>query len=148
MAVNDYIDINLDDIPVQFDYTIDGIDFTFYLYYNEVNDSYYIDLFDENGVQIVNGEKLIYGYPLFGSINDPRLPLINIVPMDEQGNETEVSKLNFTNTVQLFIKDTDDDDIDANTGNSSDEGDDDTVSDNTAHADINDYGTDKSVGDE
>ena len=53
MAVNDYIDINLDDVPVQFDYTIDGIDFTFYLYYNEVNDSYYIDLFDENGVQIV-----------------------------------------------------------------------------------------------
>ena len=148
MSVNDYIDINLDDVPVQFDYTIDGIDFTFYLYYNEINDSYSIDLFDENGVKIVHGEKLIYGYSLFGSINDSRLPLINIVPMDEQGNETEVSKLNFTNTVQLFIKDTDDDDTDANTGNYSDEGDDDTVLDNTAHADINDYGTDKSVGDE
>lgn len=147
MAVNDYIDINLDDLPVQFDYTIDENDFSFYLYYNETNDSYYIDILDENGIEIVTGEKLVYGYPLFGSINDPRLPMINIVPFDEDDKQKEVSKLNFTTSVKLYIKDTDEDYSENNIIDFSNEDDDDEVKDNTTNADINDYGTDKTVGD-
>lgn len=147
MAVNDYIDIKLSDIPCQFDYTFDDTDYTLDLYYNKLNDSYYINLYDENMVPIVMGEKLVYGQPLWNAITDPRLPLVNLVPFDEDNNETEVSKLNFTDSIQLYIKNVDEVPDDIPTDNTNDDNDvDDSVSENPSDVDFNEYGNDKQVG--
>lgn len=140
MAMHDYLDINSEDIPMSFSHEIDGVNYNLDIYYNDVNDAYYISIYDENNVPIVLSEKIVYGEILFGKINDPRLPLVNIVPFDENENESEVNKLNFTKTVQLYFMDSELDD--------SDDDDEDTDdSDNDDVPDINDYGNDETVGD-
>lgn len=147
MAANDYLDFNFDDLPNAFSHDIDGNTYNFMLYYNDTNDSFYIDIYDNSKPQVplIMGEKLVYGMPLFGGINDPRLPAIQIVPIDDDGNESIVNRSNFPDIIKLEFIDTDldnddtdddDDNVDINTPNYAD-----TLSDDT-----NLYGNDQVRG--
>lgn len=146
MAQNDYIDFDFNDLPLIFDYTFDEVDYSLKIYYNNINDSFYIDIYDENMILIVAGEKLIYGMELWSAINDPRLPQTQLIPFDEDNQENEVSKLNFPDIVKLYIVDTDvPEDYDSPIIN-SDEIDDTDESKNSSDVDLNDYGNDLTIG--
>lgn len=147
MAQNDYIDIRFEDLPMRFEYTFDGVNYNLRMYYNEMNDSFYVDLYDENNVMIVAGEKLVYGEALWSRINDPRLPMVQLVPIDEDANENTVSQLNFPDIVRLSIIDTDypDDDIPP-VDSEDDDTDDDSVEESPSDVAMNDYGNDPYEG--
>lgn len=101
----DYIPVDKEDIPEQFE--IDLADDTFILQfnYNETGDFYTVDLLDFDQEPIVLGEKLILNQPLWNDIVDDRLPAPSLVPMDESGNADRVSFDNFMETVFLYIDD-------------------------------------------
>lgn len=106
----DYIDLDVDEIPVQFEVDIEQDIFIMGINYNETYDFYTVDLYDEEENVIVLGEKLMLNRPLFESLIDERLPAPLIVPFDESGEASRISKDNFYKTVFLTIDDGGDDD--------------------------------------
>lgn len=152
MAQNDYLDFKFDDLPQKFEHTFDDVTYTLRLYYNRWDDSFYLDVWDENDVELVYGEKLVYGEIIWGDINDQRLPLAQMVPLDEDGIESTVSALNFPNKVRLYFVDseytddvvTDSDDVSLLDEDTIDDTDDDDPTD----AEDNPYGNDPTVGGE
>lgn len=96
----EYIPIEKENIPYQFDIAL-GVDiFTFTVNYNERFDFFTIDLMKDDQV-LVQGVKLVYGVPVFAGIEDHRFPVPLIVPIDEAGRETAVNWDNFGETVFL-----------------------------------------------
>lgn len=106
----DYIDLDADEIPVQFEVDIEQDIFIMGINYNETYDFYTMDLYDAEENVIVLGEKLMLNRPLFESLIDERLPAPLIVPYDESGEASRISKDNFYKTVFLTIDDGGDDD--------------------------------------
>lgn len=153
MAESDSIDVDLNQLPQKFNMTLGGEGFTFRVYRSEFRDCFYIDVYDEDEVPIVLGEKIEYGEPLFGTVNDPRLPIIPIIPSSESDGESVVDGGNFQQSVFLFLPADDpddsdeataefDDDLDANEDDDSDDLDED---DDLTDDDANTYGTDETV---
>lgn len=99
----DYIDIDVEEIPVEFDIDFEQDTFTMSINYNETYDFYTVDLHDSEGDAIVLGEKIVLNIPLFEALIDERLPAPTIVPFDESGEATCISKYNFYKTVFLTI---------------------------------------------
>lgn len=96
----EFIPIEKDSIPYQFDIAL-GVDiFTFEVNYNERFDFFTLDLMKDDQV-LVQGVKLVYGVPVFSGIEDHRFPVPLIVPIDEAGKETAVTWENFGDTVFL-----------------------------------------------
>ncbi|PZM62621.1 phage baseplate plug family protein [Paenibacillus dendritiformis] len=96
----EFIPIEKDSIPYQFDIAL-GVDiFTFEVNYNERFDFFTLDLMKDDQV-LVQGVKLVYGVPVFAGIEDHRFPVPMIVPIDEAGRETAVTWDNFGETVFL-----------------------------------------------
>lgn len=146
----DYLDFNFNDLPEVFDYTIDGNQYRFRLYYNDLDDSFHIDIWDQYDNPLVMGEKLVYGEPLWGSINDPRLPLVDLLPLDDDRQQSTVTALNFPSVVKLEFCTDDPFNQNNNSDQDSDDTDDyDQTNDNTRPSQItgNDYGNDPTVGD-
>ncbi|MEK5133206.1 hypothetical protein NST39_03905 [Bacillus sp. FSL W8-0645] len=105
MATRDYIPIDIEDIPQQFEIDLADSTFVFQINYNETDDSYSIDLYDMDFEPIVLGEKMILNVPLWDDIIDDRLPAPSLVPLDESNTETRLSSENFMKTVFLYIDD-------------------------------------------
>lgn len=114
MAKRDYIDLDPNEIPVQFEIDLAQDTFTMAINYNETYDFYTVDLWDSEGFVIVLGEKIVIGRPLFESLVDERLPGPSIVPFDESGNATTITKDNFYHTVFLTIDDLSEDEFNEN----------------------------------
>ncbi|BFH11056.1 hypothetical protein WJ0W_007039 [Paenibacillus melissococcoides] len=96
----EFIPIEKDSIPYQFDIAL-GVDiFTFEVNYNERFDFFTLDLMKDDQV-LLQGVKLVYGVPVFAGIEDHRFPVPLIVPVDEAGRETAVTWGNFGETVFL-----------------------------------------------
>lgn len=150
MAQNDYLDFDFNKLPEKFEHTFDDVSYTMRLYYNSWSDAFYIDIWDENDVEIVYGERLVYGESLWESINDQRLPLVQLVPLDEDDIESTVSALNFPTQVRLYFIEsevTDDVVTDSDDVSLLDEDTiDDDSDDDSTDADINPYGNDPTVG--
>ena len=107
-----YIELDPNEIPVQFEIDFEEDTFTMGINYNETFDFYTVDLWDSEGYVIVLGEKVVLNRPLFESLVDERLPAPSIVPFDESGTATDVTKVNFYKTVFLTIDDLSDDELD------------------------------------
>lgn len=109
---HDYIDLDVNEInehPVQFDIELSGKTYSMIFSYNSYADYYSCSLYDAYNVPLVLTEKLVYGMALFDDITDPRLPLERLVPLDESGRESDVTKENFGKTVFLVFDDDFDD---------------------------------------
>lgn len=107
-----YIELDPNEIPVQFEIDFEQETFTMGINYNETFDFYTVDLWDSEGYVIVLGEKIVLNRPLFESIVDERLPAPSIVPYDESGQADDVNQSNFYKTVFLTIDDLSDDPLD------------------------------------
>jgi hypothetical protein len=105
IVIRDYIPIDKDNLPEQFE--IDLADETFILEfnYNQTYGFFTVDLYDSNMNPIVLGEKLVIYVPLWSGFSDHRLPAPTLVPMDESGKEDRITFENFGETVFLFIDD-------------------------------------------
>jgi hypothetical protein len=103
--MRDIIEINKDLIPYQFDILLGSDLFTLRVDYNKAADLFTIGLY-KDGEMICAGEPLIYGVPLFSDIfTVGQYPEIDIVPLDESGQESAVTWDNFGKTVFLTIDD-------------------------------------------
>lgn len=101
MLKRDFIELDIEEVPVEFEIDIEDDTFIMSLNYNETYDFYTVDLYDGEGEVIVLGEKLVLNIPLFESLIDERLPAPTIVPYDESGEATCIMKENFYKTVFL-----------------------------------------------
>lgn len=105
MTLRDYLKIDLTTKAQRFEIELGGRLYNMGINYNQLADSYTVDLFDESMEPIVLGERLVYGMRLWGNIDDSQLPLIDLIPFDESGLETDVTMGNVNKTVYLFIDD-------------------------------------------
>lgn len=71
--------------------------------YNNQADLFTVSLY-RGGKLLCHAEPIIYGVPLFQDIYESSIfPILNIVAVDESGNETEVTWDNLGSTVFLTI---------------------------------------------
>ncbi|HHQ0037366.1 TPA: phage baseplate plug family protein, partial [Listeria monocytogenes] len=106
MAIRNYIPVELDNIPELFEFDFDdGKSFLFGINYAESQDLFSVDLYSIEGEPIALGERLVLNERLWADIIDDRLPSVDLVPLDESGKETKITKDNFTKTVFLYFDD-------------------------------------------
>lgn len=109
MASRDYIPFDKEDIPQQFEFDLADDTFILRINYNQTDDSFSLDLYDQDMEAIVLGEKLILNVPLWEDIVNEKLPAPSLIPMDESNTEKRVTYENFMQTVFLYIDDVSDD---------------------------------------
>lgn len=105
MTLRDYLKIDLTTKAQRFEIELGGKLYNMGFNYNQLTDSYTVDLFDDRMKPIILGERLVYGMRLWAGINNDDLPLIDLIPFDESGLETAVTMGNLNKTVYLFIDD-------------------------------------------
>lgn len=101
----DTITINKELVPYSFDILLGGETFEITVNYNETYDFFTFGL-SKDGEIICDGEKIIYGNPLFEEIfENGKFPSIEIIPYDISGESDAVTFDNLSSTVQLIIND-------------------------------------------
>ena len=106
---HDYIEINKDLIPYDFDILLADEWFNLKFDYNNTGDLFTVTLSKDG--EVICTEPIIYGKALFADVfQSDRYPAVEIVPYDESGQETAVTFENLSRTVLLIIDDGGDDD--------------------------------------
>lgn len=103
--IHDYIPIDINAIPYVQDIQLGDTSYQFKVYYNELSDTFYVDIADYDGNIIQASEPILLNQPLWRNINNDDLPIETIIPIDESGLATEVNADNLGQTVQLCIDD-------------------------------------------
>lgn len=103
MAIRAKFDFDYNDIPLVFETAFGNADVFIGLNYNDVGEFFTVDLFDAQYNPIILGEKLVYGKRLWRRSVDPRVPMVDLIPMDESGKETKITAINFGVTVFLYV---------------------------------------------
>lgn len=103
--MRDYIPINKDSLPEQFEIDLANETFVMEVNYNQTQDFFTLDLYDMNRDPIVLGEKLVLNAPLWGDLTDQRLPAPSLVVLDESGQTKRISFDNFMITTFIYIDD-------------------------------------------
>lgn len=98
----EYIEIEKELIPYDFEIELGDELFTLDFRYNENHDFFTVDLY-KNDVLLCAGEKLVYGMPLFSEVYDDEFPAPTIIPLDPSGKESDVTWDNLNETVFLII---------------------------------------------
>lgn len=95
--------ITKDLIPYAFNILLADELFTLTVNYNEKHDLFTVAL--EKGEEMLcEGEPIIYGCPLFKDIYVAgKFPCIDIIPLDESGDQKTVTFKNFNETVFLTV---------------------------------------------
>lgn len=104
----DYIEIDPQLVPYQFDIDIEEDAFVFDVRYNDLYDFYTVDLY-KNEQLLVAGEKLVYGQPLFAYLSSDVAPAPTIIPLDLAGRENKVNSITLNKTVFLILQNGDGD---------------------------------------
>lgn len=103
MSLRPYIDIDVNNLPERFEISFGNRTYNIEVHYNSVGEFFVASIYDYNMVPIIIGEKLVLDSPLWNASTNSKLPLERIVPMDEAGNETVLTKENFGKTVFLYL---------------------------------------------
>ncbi len=109
MSARNYIPVDLDDLPEQFEFDFGVETYILGFNYNASQDIYTVDLFDQDGKLISAGEPIVYGQRLWKRLMGDNIPSEPIVPLDESGVDDVVNKRTFGKTVFLYIDDLSDD---------------------------------------
>jgi hypothetical protein len=104
----EYIKIDKDLIPYEFDIALKDETFKFMVKYNSLNDFFTIDLYKNDEV-IILGEKLVYGKPLFLSCLHKSIPKVYILPYDISSNTDRITYENLGEQVFLYLVEDDED---------------------------------------
>lgn len=103
MSYRSKFDINLNNIPQIFSTSFGNLTVSLGINYNALGDFYTIDLYDNQGNQVIMGEKLTYGKRLWSNYVDPRIPSVDLVPLDESGINKVCNASTFGKTVFMYI---------------------------------------------
>lgn len=99
----DRILITKDLIPYSFNILLADELFTVTVNHNEKHDFFTISLEKDEEV-VCYGEPIVYGVPLFQDIYEvDKYPALNIIPIDESGEQNTVTFENFNETVFLTV---------------------------------------------
>ena len=100
-----YIEIDTAQVPYTFSVKLDDRTFTFCIKYNDQGGFFTADLsITATGEQLVFGDIIRYGRPLFNSVEDDRFPLPVIIPLCLSGDDiSEITWDNFGKLVQLYL---------------------------------------------
>lgn len=98
----EYIPINKELTPYTFEIELGEELFGFEVRYNDRYDFFTVDL-SKDGEVLVNGEKVVYGVPLFRDVLDERFPAPEIIPSDESGIDVVVTYETLEKTVFLYL---------------------------------------------
>jgi len=104
--MDEYIDIDKNEIPYAFEMELAGEIFEFEVNYNHAHDFFTLDLF-KNGGALVVGEKLVLNRPLFQNRTSIELPKVQIIPKDRANSATRITYDNLNETVFLYVGETD-----------------------------------------
>lgn len=104
--MNEYIEIDKDEIPYSFEIELAGEVFEIEVNYNQTHDFFTVDLFKDGGVLVI-GEKLIINRPLFENLVNIDLPKVQIIPKDRANSATRITYENMNETVFLYVGDSD-----------------------------------------
>ena len=101
--MKDRIIVKKELLPYGFDIALGKEKFNMRFAYNQQANLFSVTLY-RNGKLLCNAEPIVYGVPLFRDIYESgAYPVLNIVPLDESGQEQEVTWDNFGETVFLTI---------------------------------------------
>lgn len=113
--MRDVIEIEKSELPCSYDIILGAEEFRFLIKYNSECDLFTCTL-SKDGAILVHDEPIIYGVPLFQDVYDSdTFPCVDIVPLDESGEENEVNYDNIGETVFLTIDDEGDEETDEDT---------------------------------
>lgn len=102
MAIRDTIPVVPEDMPYTQQIDLDSGSYNFYFQWNEIDQQATVSISDLEGNDIKTGIVIMAGQPLW-TANIEGLPAETIVPMDESGNEAQVTFGNLGDTMQLEI---------------------------------------------
>lgn len=105
-------DLDFSQAPFEFEASFGNDSFYIGINYNELGDFYTADLYDVEHKPMLLGEKIVYGKRLWRRIVAENYPMIDLIPLDESGQATEVNKATFGTTVFLYADSIDGDDPD------------------------------------
>lgn len=106
---HDYIEIDRDKVPYDFNITLADETFMIGVDYNETAEFFTLQLSklnEESGKydEICAGEPVVYGMPLWNDVyRSGKFPALDIVPVDESGENNAVTYDNINKTVFLMI---------------------------------------------
>ena len=101
--MRDRIVVKKELIPYGFNIALGKEKFNMRFAYNKQANLFTVSLYQAD-VLLCDSEPVIYGTPLFKDIyRSGKFPVLKIVPLDESGNEQEVTWENFGVTVFLTI---------------------------------------------
>lgn len=103
--MRDYIPINKNNLPEQFEIDLANETFIIEVNYNQTGDFFTVDLYDMNREPIVYGEKLVLNVPLWSDLTNYRLPAPSLVVLDESGQTKRITFDNFMVTTFIYIDD-------------------------------------------
>lgn len=102
--MRDYVEINKELIPYQFNILLAGEWFELYVDYNKTADMFTLTLYKDD--ELISAEPLVLGVPMFRDVYQPeKFPAIMLVPYDPSGNAENVSYDNLGVSVFLTIDD-------------------------------------------
>ena len=111
--MRDIIEVDKTQLPYNIDIVLAGEEYGLEFMYNSAADLFTCTLRKDDEV-LVYGEPVIYGVPLFADVYKSELfPMLDIVPLDEAGQENTVTYENFGKTVFLTIDDEPEDESEA-----------------------------------
>lgn len=100
------IDVDKSKIPYQFQIMLGGVRYGMEWQYNKTSGQFTCTLYDAVGNVLVYGEPLVYGNTMFSPLcRGTSLPAVDLVPLDESGEESEITWENFGETVFLTLDD-------------------------------------------
>lgn len=99
-----YIDINKSQIPYQFELNIKDEVFQFVVLYNSVGDYFTLNLYKDHK-EVIFGEKIVYGVPVFENFSYLPIPKITIKPYDTTGKTDRITFENLSEDVFLYVLD-------------------------------------------
>lgn len=100
--MRDYIEINKEMIPYQFNILLADNWFELYVNYNKTADLFTVSLYKND--ELICTEPLVFGMPLFQDVYQPeKFPSIILVP--HGANETDITYDNLGETVFLTVDD-------------------------------------------
>ena len=106
----DRILITKENVPYNFNILLADELFNIGVSYNEKNDFFTVRLIKDDEV-ICEGDPIVYGMPLFGDVYIAgKYPAIDIIPIDESGEQDSVTFANLGETVFLTIDNAGDED--------------------------------------
>lgn len=105
MAKRGYIPIDKEDLPIEFEIELGGVDYILGVNYNTTQNIFSVNIWNIQRIPIVLGERLILNEQLWQDIISEELPQVDLIPLDESGVATQITYDNFMKTVFLFIDD-------------------------------------------